>query len=390
MKKERHTGKRRLFQKIAFLMLVALVLTTVQPAFAGPPPGGPEGGPAGGPNGESSGGPNGESGGDSAGQSGAGAQGDEEVQAILDEVAASSSVTGDVFVNGGDRFKFDYQLYSPENVSADEAYPIVVFIPDTMGGANTITIDQYYGAAAWCSAAEQAKHPAYVAAVTLPTTNIPNQDAIGFAENVTNLLTYLGNNINIDKNRIYLVCQGEGCMAGSFLALKHPELFAAILLNAGSVFQDSLKALENQKFFYIASAADNRANESMLGLMGQFDTDAVPYIFREWNAKEPDQDIRVQELSNGAVAANFIRFEPQIQGEDGQMPVTLDHLNSFNYGYKNEAVRDWIFAQSLDLPVQPVEADYGAPAADVQVCPNCGEPASGKFCGNCGAQLIFD
>ena len=88
-----------------------------------------------------------------------------------------------------------------------------------------------------------------------------------------------------------------------------------------------LKGLEQKDFFYIVSAGDPKASAGQAELLSLFDADGA-----------------LAEGNN----ANFITFtlgatlaEGQSSGGDAG-----EHMTSFDYAYKLEAVRDWLFAQS--------------------------------------------
>ena len=74
------------------------------------------------------------------------------------------------------------------------------------------------------------------------------------------------------------------------------------------------------------------------------------YSSAEWSAKDP------QEIQNAAVEAmlaegnnaNFVTFTAGTTLAEGQSAGggAGEHMTSFDYAYKIEAVRDWLFAQT--------------------------------------------
>lgn len=82
------------------------------------------------------------------------------------------------------------------------------------------------------------------------------------------------------------------------------------------------------------------------GLMAVFDADSVPYTDEEWRAQE-DRDIQntsIKSMIAEGLDANFITFTKGTTVAGGTSG--SEHLTSFDYAYKLEAVRDWLFAQS--------------------------------------------
>ena len=79
--------------------------------------------------------------------------------------------------------------------------------------------------------------------------------------------------------------------------------------------------------------------------MAMLDADGVPYSYGTWDAQNSAQE--QNEATANLIAegnnANFIRFETGtvLNGGNG-----MEHMASFNYAYKIEAVRDWLFEQT--------------------------------------------
>lgn len=115
------------------------------------------------------------------------------------------------------------------------------------------------------------------------------------------LIESLTQTYSIDTDRLYATGQSMGGMTSFHLNVQYPELFAASLFVGSQWNNDLLDVLENDRFFYIVSAGDDKAFAGQSGLMAVFDRD-------------------------GAAGS--------------------EHLTSFDYAYRLEAVRDWLFAQS--------------------------------------------
>ena len=79
--------------------------------------------------------------------------------------------------------------------------------------------------------------------------------------------------------------------------------------------------------------------------MAMFDADGVAYSYGTWNAQNSaeEQAASVAELLAEGLNANMVRFETGTVFKEGESG--MEHMASFNYGYKLTAVRDWLFEQ---------------------------------------------
>ena len=108
--------------------------------------------------------------------------------------------------------------------------------------------------------------------------------------------------------------------------------------------------LEDKKFFYIVAAGDPKASEGQAGLKEVFDRDKASYSSAEWSAQDPQetQNTAVETMLSEGNKANFITFSLGSTTADGSTGNTMagEHMTSFDYAYKIEAVRDWLFQQT--------------------------------------------
>ena len=108
--------------------------------------------------------------------------------------------------------------------------------------------------------------------------------------------------------------------------------------------------LEDKEFFYIVAAGDPRASEGQAGLKAVFDEDQAAYSSAEWSAKDPQeaQNAAVEAMLAEGNNANFVTFTLGSTTADGSSGNTKagEHMTSFDYAYKIEAVRDWLYSQS--------------------------------------------
>ena len=165
-------------------------------------------------------------------------------------------------------------------------------------------------------------------------------------EVAVNLIDNLCSTYSIDTNRLYTTGQSMGGMTSFYLNVAYPDLFAASLFVGSQWNNEILDVLEEDKFFYIVSAGDDKAYTGQTGLMEVFDEDGVPYTHEEWSVQEDEetQNASVEAMIQEGLNANFITFTKGTTVEGGASG--SEHLTSFDYAYKLEAVRDWLFEQS--------------------------------------------
>lgn len=149
-----------------------------------------------------------------------------------------------------------------------------------------------------------------------------------------------------NMDRLYTTGQSMGGMTSFHLNVAYPDLFAASLFVGSQWNNEILDVLEEDKFFYIVSAGDDKASTGQTGLMAVFDADGVPYTHQEWSAQEERdrQNASIEAMIAEGLNANFVTFTKGTTVAGGASG--SEHLTSFDYAYKLEAVRDWLFAQS--------------------------------------------
>ena len=276
--------------------------------------------------------------------------GDAELQKMIAETAPKFQLMNYEDIETGANLQ--YQLFIPENYNPDESYPLVQFIPDAsvVGRGTDIVLTQGWGGLIWATKEEQAKHPAFVVIPVFTETVV--DDAFHHSVQIdvaVRLIRYLTETYNIDQNRLYTTGQSMGGMTSFYLNVAYPDLFTASLF-VGSQWDNSvLSVLENRSFFYIVSAGDPKASVGQSGLMQIFDRDGSAYSHSEWSAQEEagiqNENVRIM-LEEGS-KANFITFTLGTTVPAGSVTRggAGEHMTSFDYAYKLEAVRDWLFQQ---------------------------------------------
>lgn len=329
--------------KRLFCMVLAIaMMATGMMAFAENT--GPRGGMGGGPNGERGG-----------GRMGGGGQTDKssdaQLQAMIAEVAPKFQLL--TYEDAQTGTTLQYQLYVPEDYDDSESYPLIQFIPDSsvVGRGIDAVLTQGWGGLIWATEAEQAKHASFVLVPVFTETIVDDSfNHSGQIEVGVRLIQSLMEQYSIDEDRVYTTGQSMGGMTSFYLNVTYPDLFAASLF-VGSQWDNSiLNALEDDSFFYIVSAGDPKASVGQAGLMEVFDGDGAAYSHAQWSAQDDaqTQNAAVNAMLAEGNRANFVTFTLGTTLAEGQTSGggAGEHMTSFDYAYKLEAVRDWLFAQT--------------------------------------------
>lgn len=272
---------------------------------------------------------------------------DAELQSMIVEVAPKFQLMT-YEVNGT---TLQYQLFIPDNYNPTQSYPLIQFIPDSsvVGKGADAVLTQGWGGLIWATEAEQAKHPAFVVVPVFTETIVTdNGDHSAQIDLAMRMLESLTEEYSIDKSRIYTTGQSMGGMTSFYLSTAYPDYFAAYLFVGSQWDVSVLKGLEEKPFFYIVSAGDPKASAGQAELLELFDADGASYSHSEWGAQDEGQSEMVKAMLSEGNSANFVTFTEGTTLAEGQtaMMGAGEHMTSFDYAYKIEAVRDWLFAQT--------------------------------------------
>ena len=141
-----------------------------------------------------------------------------------------------------------------------------------------------------------------------------------------------------------------GGMTSFHLSIEYPDFFAAYLFVGSQWNVSLLSGLEHEKFFYVVSAGDPKASAGQAELLAMFETDSAAYSYSEWSAQDdPEtQKAAVAAMLAEGNSANFVTFTLGTTFAEGQTAGSGagEHMTSFDFAYKLEAVRDWLFEQT--------------------------------------------
>ena len=296
-------------------------------------------GPAGGPNG-----PRGGNGG------GVDKSSDAELQQMIAEIIPQFDLV--TWEDPETGISLQYQLFVPADYDPNEKYPLIQFIPDSsvVGKSADAVLTQGWGGLIWASEAEQSKHPCFVAVPVFTDTVV--DDSFNHSDQIeaaVHFIQYLVQTYSIDSDRLYTTGQSMGGMTSFYLNITYPDFFAASLFVGSQWDNSKLNILENKSFFYIVSAGDPKASAGQSELLAVFDADGAAYAHDEWGAQDPadEQNAAVAAMLAEGHSANFVTFTAGTTLAEGASAPggAGEHMTSFDYAYKIEAVRDWLFQQ---------------------------------------------
>ena len=239
--------------------------------------------------------------------------------------------------------KLPFAVYVPENYSADKKFPAVFFIADasSAGKDANYSLTQGLGGLIWC------RHDCVVIVPCYP--EIVLDDHNGFTESqyvelTARFVKWAVKNYPVDESRVYATGQSMGCMTFLVLASRYADMFTACMFVSGQWDINALKGLLTQKFVYVASAGDPKASAGMNEVIDMFkNNDNKGYgALSEVDAKK--SDLYLWE----GLPAFFIMFK-----KGSTLPAKTDgnfseHMSSFDYAYRTEAIREWLLAQKKE------------------------------------------
>ncbi|MCD7938337.1 MAG: prolyl oligopeptidase family serine peptidase [Tannerellaceae bacterium] len=242
-----------------------------------------------------------------------------------------------------------YNLFIPEGYESGKSYPLLLFIADasTAGKDVKVPLTQGYGGVIWATQHDQAKHPSFILVPQYTTQTVNDNSGTSYEVEMTiRLLDAIIEEYSIDRNRLYTTGQSMGGMMSMYFNIAHPDLFAASLFVGCQWDASQMGGFVNDKFFYIVAAGDQKAPKGMAALKTILDNEGARISTGEWSAKLPaaEQEANVQKLLAEGNNINFIIFtQGSVLPADGS---GNEHMYSFDYAYKLEGVRDWLFRQT--------------------------------------------
>ena len=243
----------------------------------------------------------------------------------------------------------EYNLLVPEEYDGTKSYPLVLFMADasTVNKGVTTPLTQGYGALEFASDRDQQEHPSFVLVPQYTTWTVGEGEVKSEEVEMTiRLLKTVMAQYKVDEKRVYTTGQSMGGMMSFYFNIAHPELFAASLFVSCQWDSSKMKDFGKKRFFYIVAGGDQKASGGMRDLTKVLTEQNVKIDSASWSAKLPqaEQERLAEELIAKGNSINFIKFDKgTVLPESGK---GMEHMASFDYGYKIAAVRDWLFRQS--------------------------------------------
>lgn len=242
-----------------------------------------------------------------------------------------------------------YNLLIPDGYDGETSYPLVLFMADasTVGKDVTTPLTQGYGALEFASDRDQRKHPSFVLVPQYTDWAVQyDWSTTDEVEMTIRLLQYVCKEYTVDQRRLYTTGQSMGGMMSFYFNIAHPDLFAASLFVSSQWDTSKMKDFDKRKFFYIVAGGDGKASGGMRELTEVLKKQKAHIDSASWSAKLPpaEQELLAKKLIAKGGSINFICFEKgSVLPESGK---GMEHMASFDFGYKIAAVRDWLFEQS--------------------------------------------
>ena len=243
----------------------------------------------------------------------------------------------------------EYNLLVPEGAEVGMKLPLVLFMADasTVGKEVTAPLTQGYGALEFASDRDQQLHPSFV--LVPQYTDWAVQDDWSTTDEVEmtiRLLEKVCKEYNVDINRLYTTGQSMAGMMSFYFNITHPDLFAASLFVSSQWDTSKMQDFGKKHFFYIVAGGDQKASGGMQDLTKVLRENEARIESASWSAKlsSQDQERLAEQLIARGSNINFILWETgSVLPESGK---GMEHMASFDYGYKIAAVRDWLYKQS--------------------------------------------
>jgi predicted peptidase len=259
----------------------------------------------------------------------------------------------DTDVTGSRGAVIKYSVFTPAGYNpydASTVYPAVCFMPDATGANKSLaSIRGNDGATVWTSDEEQAKHKCFV--VIISVQNTPSTRATDFYDVIQDAMIQFP---GFDTDRLYVTGQSMGGITAMSMNSEWQDLFAASFYVA---CQDETRALANatewlptSKFVYLTSEGDQSAYSDTVGLR-KFKSLLTEYgsSYACVDDLDPTDGAAVQTACKNMFDANpdqthfFVTYRAGILGDETNK--SQEHMGTWKYSYKIEAIHDWLFAQ---------------------------------------------
>lgn len=248
-----------------------------------------------------------------------------------------------------------YNLFVPKGYNKSKSYPLVLFMHDSsvLSTVTTTTLTQGLGAVCWASAADQAKHPAFVLAPQYDSVVVDDHSGYtvsNMLETTVDLVKSLTRQYSIDTKRLYNTGQSMGAMMSIVMDIRHPDLFAASFIVAGQWNPTTVKPMTHKKLWIVVSQGDEKAYPTENAMTAVWEKNGAKISRAVWNAKwtTAQLDAAAKRMMAQGRSINYAAFKQGTVVPSGQSDSPLaEHMNTWRVAYTIDAIRSWMFQQHL-------------------------------------------
>lgn len=242
----------------------------------------------------------------------------------------------------------EYNLYVPRGVSADETYPLVLFMADasTPGRGVKAPLLQGLGALVWAAPEWQREHPCAVLVPQFSGRAVNDEfEHSTEVDAVMRLLDDVANELPVDRNRIYTTGQSMGGMISMYLCITYPEVFAAAMPVDCHWDSSEFGELVRHPMVYITAGGNPKSQGGARAVQNHAAAQGIACDTVSINARIPlaDQDSICRHLLAKGAPINIITFRTGTVLPAGE--TEGEHMHSFDAAYRLLPPREWLFRQ---------------------------------------------
>lgn len=239
----------------------------------------------------------------------------------------------------------DYALFEPHRITSGKRYPMVVFMADaSTAGIDVVRpVSQGYGALVWATIISQSENPCYILVPCFGGVVVNDDYSLTpEADAVLNLVKGIARDKQVDNDRIYLTGQAMGGSLAMHYVTSNPGLFAASMFVGCHWDSNTFDRLAGNKFVFVNAGTSGKSAGCMQAIKNMMGERAAS---AGWSAHLPQdkQNSLAGKLLERGCDINLITFdEGSVLPQNG---VGSEQLYGFDYAYRLEPLRDWIFSQ---------------------------------------------
>ena len=240
-----------------------------------------------------------------------------------------------------------YNIYIPFEYDRSKHYPLVFSIADSasVGTDTEKPLNMNFGGAIWATDRMQSQHPCFVVVPNYPENVIGS--GVGaftrYTDITARMIDAIVKKYNINARDVYGVGQGMGASMLIHLAAEDPDIFDSLLLVDGGVVTSEMCDLSRSRFVYIAAAGDSYSIEGQQKVKAKLTAAGSEY----GELGDADAGASVDALNDqlsGLLSRGYDRnFITWRKGSVGWSLFYGEQRVSYRFGFKAEAIRDWLF-----------------------------------------------